>query len=112
MDETIYSESPLGKRLEKVKRKEKRCLFFKGKKIPLVAKITLGRDSTNQVVIDDQMVSRFHALIQKINDSFFIQDLNSSNGTFVNDKPVPPGKYIQINKNDNIKFGSIVLTIG
>ncbi|MBI9097850.1 MAG: FHA domain-containing protein [Spirochaetaceae bacterium] len=106
MDETIMTESPIGKRLEKVKQKESRCLVFNGKKITLTAKIIIGRASSCDVVIDDMLVSREHAEIQQIKTAFYIKDLESRNGTFVNDKKVPKGKYLKLTKNDTIRLGS------
>lgn len=106
MDETIMTESPIGKRLEKIKKKENRCLIFNGKKITLTAKIILGRSSSCDVVIDDMLVSRQHAEIQQIKSAFFIKDLGSRNGTFVNDKKVPEGKYLKLSPNDVIRLGS------
>lgn len=106
MDETIMTESPIGKRLEKIKQKENRCLIFNGKKISLTARIVLGRASSCDVVIDDMLVSRKHAEIQKIKAAFFIKDLNSRNGTFVNDVRVPEGKYFKLNPKDVIRLGS------
>lgn len=106
MDETITTESPIGKRLEKIKKKESRCLIFNGKKITLTATITLGRASSCDVVIDDMLVSRKHAEIQQIKSSFYIKDLESRNGTFVNDKKVPKNKYMKLTKNDKIRLGS------
>ena len=111
MDETVYSESNLGKRLKKIRRSESRCLLFQGKKIPLVAKITLGRDKKNGLVIDDQLVSRFHAEIQKIEESFFIKDLSSTNGTYVNSVRVPKGKYVKLHTRDIIKVGRTEITM-
>lgn len=106
MDETIMTESPIGKRLEKVKKKESRCLIFNGKKITLTAKITIGRSSSCDIVVDDMLISREHAQIQQIKSAFFIKDLDSRNGTFVNDKKVPMGKYLKLTRNDTIRLGS------
>ena len=69
------------------------------------AEITIGRDSTNSIVIDDNMVSRYHAVIHKIKDSYFIKDLESTNGTSVNGIPVPREKYIKLKPGDNIHIG-------
>jgi pSer/pThr/pTyr-binding forkhead associated (FHA) protein len=57
------------------------------------------------------MVSRFHALIQKIKDDYFIKDLCSANGTFVNNTKVPENKYIKLKKGDIILLGRTELTI-
>ena len=47
-------------------------------------KITIGRNSSNDIVINDTMVSRFHCEIIQESGTIKIVDLNSSNGTFVN----------------------------
>jgi pSer/pThr/pTyr-binding forkhead associated (FHA) protein len=108
---TINLESNLGKRLNQIKKIESRHLLFMGKEISLVSKITLGRDERNSVVVDDKMVSRFHAVIQKIKEDYFIKDLKSSNGTFVNNEPVPAGKYVKLGKDDVIRLGKNELKI-
>lgn len=106
MDDTIFSQSPIGKRLEKVKRREHRFLFFEGKKMPLTAKITIGRDKNNTIVIDDMLVSRNHALIQKIKEEYYVKDLGSSNGTYVNKSRIPGERYIKLNTDDVISVGT------
>ncbi len=111
MDKTVSQKSNLGKRLNQIKKVEERALLCKGKEIPLVSKITLGRDPGNSVVLEDKMVSRFHAEIQKIKDEYFVKDLNSSNGTYVNDIKVPEKKYIKLEEKDRIRIGKVELTI-
>lgn len=51
-------------------------------------KTTLGRDADNVVVIDSNRVSRRHAVLIKEGSSVWVRDLDSSNGTFVNDERV------------------------
>ena len=46
MDETIYSDSNVGKRLSKLKRVEAMYIVFNGREIPLVSKIIIGRSRT------------------------------------------------------------------
>ncbi len=46
--------------------------------------INIGRDQSNDIVLNHPMVSRFHASIRGSDGQFFINDLNSSNGTYVN----------------------------
>ncbi|MBI4532405.1 MAG: FHA domain-containing protein [Candidatus Melainabacteria bacterium] len=49
----------------------------------------IGRDPTNQVVIDnDPYISRFHAWITFDNGEFFVEDLESTNGTLLNGSPL------------------------
>jgi pSer/pThr/pTyr-binding forkhead associated (FHA) protein len=110
-NKTINLESNLGMRLNQIKKIDSRHLLFMGKEISIVSKITLGRDEKNSVVIDDKLVSRFHATIQKIKDEYFIKDLKSSNGTFVNGDRVPEGKYIKLGMEDIIRIGKSELRL-
>jgi len=50
--------------------------------------LTLGRDATNSVQVHDTEVSRTHAQLRRTGDSYTITDQKSSNGTFVNGRPV------------------------
>ena len=50
--------------------------------------ITIGRDARNDVVLDDPRVSRRHALLRKVGEAFRIEDLGSTNGTYVNGERV------------------------
>lgn len=50
--------------------------------------ITIGRDTDNDIVVDDSKVSRHHMQIVCDGDDFSIVDLYSSNGTFVNDRRI------------------------
>ncbi len=47
--------------------------------------LTLGRDPANDVVCDDPRVSRFHAQVTRVGRRYYVTDLRSANGTFVND---------------------------
>ena len=74
--------------------------------------LKFGRTSRNQVQIDDKAVSGDHAVIVKsVNDKgvpvFFIQDLGSTNGTFVNEKKIDQQ---QLHHNDHIRIGLNIFT--
>ena len=47
---------------------------------------SIGRDITNDIVINDREASRHHLRIMKNPDGFVVEDLGSTNGTFVNSK--------------------------
>ena len=49
---------------------------------------TLGRSSSNDVVINDSSISRLHVRIENRNGQFFVVDNNSSNGTFLNRRKI------------------------
>jgi len=71
---------------------------YRGRVFQLVEKTTVGRKEGNIIVRDPQM-SRRHARITQENDKFFIEDLNTINGTLVNGTVVT-GK--QLLKQDDI----------
>ena len=48
---------------------------------------TLGRRPYNDIVIDNLAVSGEHAVIQMAGEQVFLEDLNSTNGTYVNARP-------------------------
>ena len=69
----------------------------------------IGRDKSNQLVIADGKVSRYHALVTFENESAYIKDTNSSNGTYINDKKINAGVRIKLNNGDKIKVGNTVI---
>jgi len=50
--------------------------------------ITIGRDKSNDIAIDDPLLSREHARIVSVGDDEIIEDLQSSNGTQINGRPL------------------------
>jgi len=69
--------------------------------------IVIGRDSDCEVPLADQGVSRRHAEVYRIGEMYFIRDLGSRNGSFVNDEEV---KEAMLRNGDRIRIGSTVLT--
>ena len=62
---------------------------LKGRQFDLTEEpIIIGREPSNRCSVDDPAVSRQHCSIEKKGDEFLITDLNSLNGTFVNNVPV------------------------
>jgi hypothetical protein len=75
-----------------------------GKKYPIFWKnITLGRDPSNGIVINDIAVSAKHLRIRGVRGSFYIVDLASENGTFLNGKKLLRVK--KLNDWDEIRVG-------
>lgn len=69
--------------------------------IPIGNKISIGRNPTNQMVLPSQSVSGFHAQIYFEDGRYMLEDLNSTNGTFINGmrvekKSLQPGDEIRI----------------
>lgn len=60
-----------------------------GRRWPIGRPCSLGRSSSNDIVIDDGKVSRRHALVHKQDDTeFWVIDLGSGNGTYLNGRRV------------------------
>ena len=72
-------------------------------------KITVGRHNSNDIVINDTSVSRFHAELVNENNQWYIIDLNSTNGTFVNGIKIQ-GK-IPVSIYDEIKLGNVSVNL-
>ncbi|MBQ8231342.1 MAG: FHA domain-containing protein [Lachnospiraceae bacterium] len=60
-------------------------------------------------VLEDSSVSRMHARITKEKDSFYLEDLNSTNGTWKNGLRLQPYEKRKLEKEDEIKLGKVVL---
>lgn len=64
-----------------------------GRKYDLIEnQVNIGRDPSNDIVVDHSAVSRRHAKIMKNKESRYIVDLHSTNGTYVNDRPITRAK--------------------
>ncbi|MEH1797281.1 FHA domain-containing protein [Nostoc sp.] len=66
--------------------------------------LIIGRDPRNDTVINHPSVSGFHAQIRRKGNSFFIADLNSTNGTFLNGKQVVSEQLLKV--GDTILIGA------
>lgn len=73
-----------------------------GEEIALTGVVRIGRTRENTIVLDDEMVSKFHATIWEDNHRLYIRDEGSTNGTLVNGQPITqpallePGMQVQI----------------
>jgi Nif-specific regulatory protein len=63
---------------------------------------SIGRESANRLCISDPSVSRRHSVIKRVGEQFKINDLESLNGTFVNDVPV---KERTLEHGDRLRIG-------
>lgn len=68
--------------------------------------ITIGRDITNDVVINDPEVSRHHSRLTRSATGYMVEDLRSTNGTFVNRQRLT-APY-QLNNGDLVGLGETV----
>jgi DNA-binding response OmpR family regulator len=79
-----------------------------GREHPLTGEtITIGRAVQNDVVITSKRVSREHACVRRDGWRVMLEDLGSTNGTFLNDERVLTPTALQ--DEDRIKIGDVVL---
>ena len=106
-------QATLNKELAKAKEQEACLIIIRGtpqghRYFLTQAEMTLGRDATADITVSDQSISRKHAKVTKQDDKIFITDLGSSNGSFINDKKIEPGKAMPLVKEDMIKLGNSI----
>lgn len=71
--------------------------------------LTIGRDITNDVPLNDPEVSRQHARMARTDAGYTIEDLNSTNGTFVNQERVTEPRVLA--HGDVIGLGELVTLV-
>lgn len=69
---------------------------------------SIGRHPNNDIPIPRNTISRFHAKITQQKGQYILQDLQSSNGTFVNEKKI--SKHTLLQDQDQIRLGEISFT--
>ena len=74
--------------------------------VPLDNDILIGRHDACDIILESPKVSRRHARIQQKDDSYWIEDLNSTNGTYLNSLPV---KRKEIHDGDLIAIADHIL---
>ncbi len=72
-------------------------------------RFTLGKDSRNDLVLDDPEVAAFHAELRQDQDYYYLSDCSGAAGTFVNDVRI--GTRFQIRANDRVRLGGVELLL-
>jgi diguanylate cyclase (GGDEF)-like protein len=68
---------------------------------------TIGRGSGNDIIVPSDAVSRNHASLERRGAEFIVSDLNSTNGTFINNE-LGRVKQWRLNRGDQIRVGDTV----
>ena len=80
-----------------------------GRSFDLDAITTLGRDVNNAIVIDDPFASTEHAVLTFRGRSWYVEDLESTNGTFVNGRAV--AGVSPLGFGDEVSIGQVRLRL-
>jgi len=72
---------------------------------PLDAVTTLGRDVNNAIVVDDPFASSEHAVLTFRGRAWYVEDLESTNGTYVNGVPVE--RVSPLGFGDELQVGEV-----
>lgn len=99
-------DKPLGLEVIKSFREGK---LKKGSIVPIYKETTIGRGKDNTIVIDDPFVSTRHARIILKNNSYFLEDRNSTNGTVLNGEKLT--NITKLKKEDQIEIGKMIFKI-
>lgn len=72
------------------------------------AETLLGRGTGSDIFVSERSISHTHCKIVVNSDTAFIEDLNSTNGTSINDEKITPQKTYQLKDQDKIKIGNAI----
>ncbi len=70
----------------------------------------IGRNESNDIQYSLKIISSYHAELKFENSQLFIQDLGSTNGTFINNEKISPNQWILLKNTDDISFDKSNLT--
>lgn len=71
-------------------------------------RITIGRRLENQLILEADNVSRQHLAIERSGNQYFVRDLDSANGTYLNEQRVD---LAQLNDGDRVRIGNFTLLV-
>lgn len=77
--------------------------------VDLYDTLTIGREDSNDLVLRDKAVSKEHAVIFRRGSKFYVEDLNSTNGTYVNGKRIK--RFVRLNNGSRVQIGVCELTL-
>lgn len=80
---------------------------LRGRSYPLSDEVTLGRAAGCQVPLDDAYASQVHARVFQRDGQWYVEDLGSTNGTYLNRRRVA-GPMV-ISRRDKLQIGNTVL---
>ena len=82
---------------------------LRGRTYDVADELTIGRAAGCQIPLDDSYASQLHARLFRRNSELLVEDLGSTNGTFLNRKRVDSA--VPIRKGDRLQVGKTVLEL-
>src|SRR5262249_4963451 len=82
----------------------------RGERITIRPGATVGREAGNAIIIDEATVSARHAVFGFDRDGWWLEDLGSTNGTFVNRRRLDGRRSIE--EGDEVQFGRVAMRFG
>ena len=73
--------------------------------------LSVGRGSDNDLVLGSKQISRNHAQLSVLNGQLYVKDLESSNGTFINDERIAANESKQLAAEDTLGFASFIFQV-
>ena len=73
--------------------------------------LSVGRGNDNDVVLGSKQVSRNHAVLSVLEGQLYVKDLDSSNGTFINDRRIEGNESNLLQVDDTLGFASFVFQV-
>jgi len=81
----------------------------RGAAVPMTGTIQIGRAEACHVRLPDTYVSQFHAKVFARDGGWFVEDLGSTNGTFVNERKV--AEPVPLSPGDHLRVGKTVIQV-
>ena len=82
---------------------------LRGRSFELGEELTVGRAAGCQIALDDTYVSQLHARVFRRDNQFYVEDLGSTNGTYLNRKKVTGP--VAVRRGDRLQVGKTVLEV-
>lgn len=80
-----------------------------GLEIPIDSVVVMGRSEQADVILDDSYASEFHLRFSIDDDNLFVQDLGSTNGTYVNGRRITTP--VTVTRGDAVQVGKSVMEV-
>ncbi|HVL02461.1 MAG TPA: FHA domain-containing protein [Dongiaceae bacterium] len=92
-DQTLFQDTPGGYRLRSLKT---------GEEYPVTQEMLVGREVECQISLDSGHISRYHAKLSLTPEGVMVEDLRSTNGTFINGRRITAPQTLSI--GDEVRF--------